>query len=147
MLTPGDVDHVRLHELIQAVLAIGASDTALAPTGVEALHGFEVLAVDIGFAETNLPAGLECGVEVARVNGRGQPKVGIVGAGDGFVQVVEGPNRDHRAEYFLADNIHLLAATDEHRRLIEIAALAGTAAAAGGDGGAGRHRAANQRID
>jgi len=87
---------VGLRALVEAVFAIGASDAALAPAGVEALHGFEILAVDIGLAETKLPAGPHWDVEIARVNRGGQPKVGIVGAGDGFVQVVEGHDWDRR---------------------------------------------------
>jgi hypothetical protein len=38
------------------MLAIGAADSAFSQTGIKSLHGLEVLAVDEGFTEADLPA-------------------------------------------------------------------------------------------
>ena len=53
--------------LVQAMLAIGPADPRLARTGMEALHGLEVLAVDVGLAEIQRPGGMQCGIQVAGV--------------------------------------------------------------------------------
>ena len=48
------VDDVGLEILLKAVLAVGAADAGLAPSGMEALHGLEVFAIHVGFAELQL---------------------------------------------------------------------------------------------
>ena len=51
------IDDVGLQELVETVFAVGASDAAFSPPGMESLHGFEILAVDVGFAKSDFPAG------------------------------------------------------------------------------------------
>ena len=85
---------------------------------MKSLHGLEVLAVDIGFAEADLLAGLQGHVQIAGVNGRGEAVIGIVGEGDGLFEIVEGDYGRHRAKDFAADYFHVLAAVGEDRGLI-----------------------------
>ena len=47
------VDDLRLRVLVEPVLAVCPADPG-APTGMEALHGLEVLAIDVGLAEAQL---------------------------------------------------------------------------------------------
>jgi hypothetical protein len=49
------------------MLAIGVADSAFSPPGMESLHGLEVLAVDVGFTEVNLPVRSRGDIEIARV--------------------------------------------------------------------------------
>jgi hypothetical protein len=46
-----------LEKLVEAVFAVGAADAGFSPTGVEALHGLEVFAVDVGLTEMDFTAG------------------------------------------------------------------------------------------
>jgi hypothetical protein len=50
------VDDMRVQKLVESMLAIGAADSAFSPPGMKSLHGLEVLAVDVGFTEADLPA-------------------------------------------------------------------------------------------
>src|SRR5438445_196961 len=125
------IDDVSLGELVEAVFAIGAADAAFAPAGVEALHGLEVFAVDVGLAEVDLLAGAEGGVEVAGVDAGGEAVVGIVSEIDGLVEVVELHDGDYGAEDFAADDVHALGAAGEHGGLIVVAAFEREAVAAG----------------
>src|SRR3974390_1048541 len=98
------INDVRLQKFGEAMLAVGAADSTLSPAGVKALHGFEVLAVDVGFTEADLAAGPQGDVEVAGINGGGQSVVGVVCEGDGFVEAVELDKRNDGAEDFVAND-------------------------------------------
>lgn len=60
------VSYVRNEVFLDAVLAVGTTDTALLHTGMEALHGLEVLAVDISFAEFEVACYLGSRVDILR---------------------------------------------------------------------------------
>src|SRR5580658_1474607 len=72
------INHVCLQELVESMLAIRASDAALSPPRMEPLHGFKVLAIDVGLAKSDLLACAQSNVEIPSVNGRGQPIIGVV---------------------------------------------------------------------
>ena len=59
-----EVDDMCVEVFLQTMLAISATDTALLHTGMEALDGLEVEAVDIGFSELQFTAypcsGVQC---------------------------------------------------------------------------------------
>ena len=55
-LVPLHVHNMGLQEFVQTVPAIRTANPALSPAGMEPLHGFEVLAIDIRFTESNLLA-------------------------------------------------------------------------------------------
>ncbi|MNE86794.1 hypothetical protein D3C80_1839250 [compost metagenome] len=54
--------------LIQPMLAIRATNTRFTHAGVEALHRFEVLAIDVGFAKIQLTHGLQGFAQVTGVD-------------------------------------------------------------------------------
>src|SRR6266481_9197569 len=114
-----------LCEFVEAMLAIGASDSTLSPARVEALHGLEVLPVDVSHAKANLAAHFQGYVQIARVHGRGESIIGVVREGDPLVQVVERHYRHDGAENFTADDFHVLPATSNNRWLVEITLVAG----------------------
>lgn len=60
---------MRLQVLQKAVLAVSAADAGLAPARMEALHAFEVFAVDVGLAELETVDGLHGQGNIARVDG------------------------------------------------------------------------------
>src|ERR1035438_2139198 len=66
------VDDVSLEVLFEAVLAVCAADAGFAPSGMEALHGFEVFAIDVGFAEFELVGGAHGGGKGTGVDGGGE---------------------------------------------------------------------------
>ena len=72
-----DVADVGLEEFFKAEFAVVAAQTGLADACVEALEGFEVLAVDIGLAVVQLVEGAHDGIPVGGVDGGGQVKVVI----------------------------------------------------------------------
>ncbi len=82
--------------LVQAVLAVGPAHAGLAHARMEALHGLEVLAVDVGLAEVDLAHGLHGLGQVARVQGRGQAVFAVVGAGSFFMTFLAGNERPSR---------------------------------------------------
>ena len=46
----GQQDSFRYYEM---TLSVRSADAALAPTGMETLHGFEVLTIHVGFPKTD----------------------------------------------------------------------------------------------
>ena len=62
------VDDMRLRKLVESMLAIGPADSAFSPPGMKSLRGLEVLAVDAGFTEADLPARTQGDIEIARVD-------------------------------------------------------------------------------
>ena len=48
------VDDMGLEVLFEAVLAVGTTDSRLAPPSVKTLHGLKILAIDVGFSKFQL---------------------------------------------------------------------------------------------
>src|SRR5258707_5946103 len=106
------------------MFAICSAYAALSPPGMEALHSFEVFAVDVGFAESNLLTCTQGYIQVSRVDGRCQSVVGIVGIHDRLIQIVHFNYWYDWPKYLLMNHVHLLLAASQHRRLVIITAFA-----------------------
>ena len=103
------------------MLTVGTADTTLLYTGVEALDGLEVHAVDVGLAEFNLTADACSCVDIFGEHRRGQTVFAIVGPLNHLVDIVKLYQRQHWAESFLVDDVHVLRAVVEHGGGIEVA--------------------------
>src|SRR5882724_11598465 len=64
------IHDVGIHEFIQAVPAIRAADSRLAPTRMKALQRLEILPIDVGLAKSQFVARSHRGIEVAGVDRR-----------------------------------------------------------------------------
>src|ERR1039458_7699157 len=115
------VDDVGLEVLFQTVLAVSAADAGLAPAGVEALHGLEVLAIHVGLAELQLVRGAHGYIERAGVDGGGQAVLAVVGVGDGFVEGGKRGDGQDRTKGLPLHDGSLLAAIGENRGLEVVA--------------------------
>jgi hypothetical protein len=113
-----------LHEFVKAVLTIGTSNSALSPAGMVALHGLEVFSIDLGLAKTDFAAHFQRYVQVAGIHGRGKSIIGVDGKSDPFLQVAERNHRDHGPADLAANDLHVLPAPAENRRLVEISFVA-----------------------
>ena len=60
------------------MFTVRAADTGFFPARMEALHGFEVFAVDVGFAELQAAGDVEGFVQVGGVHGAGQTEFAVV---------------------------------------------------------------------
>jgi len=72
------IDDVALREFIQAVFAVCATDSALAPSSMKSLHGFKVFPVDVSFAKSDLLAGAQSCVQILGVDGRSQSVLAVI---------------------------------------------------------------------
>ncbi|MNO87151.1 hypothetical protein D3C76_785690 [compost metagenome] len=95
------------------MLAIRPANPRFTHPGMEPLHRFEVLAVDVGFAKIQLAHGVQGLAEVAGIDRRGQSIVAVVGQGDGFIQVIDDLDRQHGTEDLLAHDLHVGAAAGQ----------------------------------
>lgn len=121
-----------------AVFAVGAADAAFAPAGVEALHAFEVVAVDVGFAKAEVFDRAKCRADVLGEDRGGQAVFAVVGECDGFVVVGEGQDGNHGAEDFFLDDFGVLFRADDDGGFVEVAfAVVVGFVAAGEDLGSG----------
>jgi len=48
------IDDMRLEEFVQPMPTIRSADAAFSPTSMKSLHGFEILAIDVSLAKSNL---------------------------------------------------------------------------------------------
>ena len=53
---------------------------------MEALHGFEVFAVDVGFAETQAAGDVEGFIQIGGIDGAGQAELAVVCQSDDLVE-------------------------------------------------------------
>ena len=60
------IDHLRLGIFQHAILSVCTTDSGFAPSGMIALHGFEVLAVHVSLPELELPTGAHGCVDIRR---------------------------------------------------------------------------------
>jgi len=125
------VDDVRLQVLFQTMFSVCAADAGFAPAGMEALHGLEVLAIDVGFAKLQLIGGAHGYAQVRGVDRGGQAILAVVGHRDGFVGGLESGDGQYRAKGLLLHDGALLPAVCENRWRKEVPCLtlAGAAAA------------------
>ena len=65
---------------------------------MEALHGFEVFSVDVGFAETQAAGYIKRFIQIGGIDGAGQAEFAVVCQGDDLVERVESGNRQDWAE-------------------------------------------------
>ena len=91
-----EIDNLRNEVFLHTVLTVGTTDTTLLHTGMEALDGLEVHAVDIGLAEFNLTADAGGGVNVLGEYRRGQTVFAVVCPLDNLVDIVELDRRSPR---------------------------------------------------
>ncbi len=75
--------------------------------------------------------------DVPRPDAAGEAVLGVVGGGDGSVDVGELHDAEHRTEDLFADHRHRGVGVDHHGRLVEVALVADSLAA-GHDPGPGR---------
>lgn len=64
-----DIYGVRLGEFVKSMLTVCASDARLAAARMEALHGLEILPVNVSLAEPKVATCLKGGIDVVRVDG------------------------------------------------------------------------------
>lgn len=107
---------------MEAVFAVGTTDAGFSPTGVVALHGLKILAVDVGLAEVDFAAGFHRRVEVSRVDRGGEAVFRVVRKRDGFFEAGNGDYRRDGAEDFALDDVHVVTATGEDGGLIKMPA-------------------------
>ena len=88
---------------------------------MEALHGLEVLAIDVGLAKPDFVAGAHRDRDVLRVDRRGQPVIRIVGEGDRLVNIRHLHDWGDGAEDLAADDLHVVAAARHHGGFIVVA--------------------------
>ena len=116
--------------LFNAVFAVGTANAALLHTGMEALHGLKVLAVDIGLAKLQFTGYAGSGVNVLGEDARCQSVFAVVSPGDGLFDGVVLHQRNDGAESLFMDDVHVLTAVVEHGGSVEVSLLAHTVSAA-----------------
>ena len=112
--------------LLDAVLAVGTTYATLLHTGMEALHGLEVLAVDVGLAKLQFTGHAGGCVNIFREDTRRQSVLTVVSPFDGLFNTFKLNQRNHGTEGFLVDDIHLLGAVVQYGSGIEVALVAHT---------------------
>ena len=84
-----EISNVCNEILVNAMLTIGTTDTALLHTSMEALDGLEVLAVDVGLAKLQLAAGLYSNIQILGEDARSQTVFAVISLSDGIVDGIE----------------------------------------------------------
>ena len=87
-----------------------------------ALHGLEILPVDVGLAEVDFAAGFHRGVEVARVDRGGEAVIRVFRHRDGFFEAGNGDHWRDGSEDFALDDVHVVVATGEDGGLVKMPA-------------------------
>ena len=80
-------------KFFNTVNTIGASDTRLFPTSMEALDAFKVESVNVGLAKLNLVSNILSGFQITRINGAGQAIYRVIRHFDCFWNALECQNR------------------------------------------------------
>src|ERR1700722_15667919 len=113
---------MRLRELVEPMLAVRATYAGTPAPGVEALHGFEALPIDVGLAKFELTTGFEGRIDIVREDRRGQSVFRVVGECYRLVQATDCLNRQDRAEDLVAHYPHICSATRDDGRFVVIPA-------------------------
>src|SRR5215218_1322204 len=117
-----DVDGLAAHVAVVTVAAVVAAQAGQLPAAVEGLELLGPDLVDVHLAELEGVGGPHGGAQVLGEQIGGEAVVGRVGPADHLVLVVEGQDRQDRAEHLPLDDLHLVADAGEHRRGEPVAA-------------------------
>ena len=114
---------------LDTMLTIGTTDTRLLDASVEALHGLEVLAVDVSLAEFQFTSYAGSCVDVLGEYRRSQTVFAIVSPSNGLVDAVELYQWNDWAESLLVDDVHILCAVVKYGSCIEVTLVTNTVSA------------------
>src|SRR5215213_8304810 len=96
--SPADVSGLLPQVSVETVLAVLAAEARMLPAGVEALHELAAGAVDIEFAEGELPREPHHPAKIIRVDIGRQAVAAIVGEAQRLLEAVDRHHRSNRTE-------------------------------------------------